>query len=265
MKLPKKQISNVRSYCDLNNIEDIDGFILQCFIDGYNIKKYGLIGDTTDSKIIEKEVEKIIEVVKEVKVPFEVIKEVEKVIEVPVEVIKEVLITDDEEVSDLKVKIGNLINENESLSQKLTKFETKPPTIIEKEVPGPTKEVEVIKYVDREVVKEVKVEVPVDKVVTNIVNNCDKIEGEYVTKINELNESFKKEREELTKKLNIQEKTTTFDSTDRQKQLQETLSKLRRELSEKNNKINDLEKTIEDFKSNTQIGAVYMNGSNLKK
>lgn len=244
MKLPKKQISNVRSYCDLNNIEDIDGFILQCFIDGYNIKKYGLIGDTTDSKIIEKEVE--------------------KVIEVPVEVIKEVLITDDEEVSDLKVKIGNLIKENESLSQKLTKFETKPPTIIEKEVPGPTKEVEVIKYVDREVVKEVKVEVPVDKVVTNIVNNCDKIEGEYVAKINELNESFKKEREEFTKKLNIQEKTTTLNSSDNQKKLQETLNKLRKELSEKNDTINKLNKIIKESENNSKpVGAVYLKGSNL--
>lgn len=89
MKLPKQQISNVRSYCDLNNIEDIDGFILQCFIDGYNIKKYGLIGDITDSKIIEKEVEKIIEVVKEVEVPVEVIKEVR--VEVPIEKIVEVI------------------------------------------------------------------------------------------------------------------------------------------------------------------------------
>ena len=262
MKLSPNQLKNVQEYCSLNDIPNVDKFILKCFTEGYNIQKYGLLGGSNEPQIIEKEVE----VIKEVEKIVEIIKEVPgPTVEVEVEVIKEVLITDDEEVSDLKVKIGNLIKENESLSQKLTKFETKPPTIIEKEVPGPTKEVEVIKYVDREVVKEVKVEVPVDRVVTNIVNNCDKIEEEYVTKINELNESFKKEREELTKKLNIQEKTTTFNSTDRQKQLQETLSKLRKELSEKNNKINDLEKTIEDFKNNTQIGAIYMNGSNLKK
>jgi len=224
MNLPPNQLKNVQEYCNLNDIPDVDKFILKCFTEGYNIQKYGLLGGSNEPQIIEKEVE--------------VIKEVEKIVEVPVE------------------KIVEIVKEIPGPTKEVE---------IVKEVPGPTKEVEVIKYVDREVIKEVKVEVPVDKVVTNIVNNCDKIEGEYVTKINELNESFKKEREELTKKLNIQEKTTTFDSTDRQKQLQETLSKLRRELSEKNNKINDLEKTIEDFKSNTQTGAVYMNGSNLKK
>jgi chromosome segregation ATPase len=224
MNLPPNQLKNVQEYCNLNDIPDVDKFILKCFTEGYNIQKYGLLGGSNEPQIIEKEVE--------------VIKEVEKIVEVPVE------------------KIVEIVKEIPGPTKEVE---------IVKEVPGPTKEVEVIKYVDREVIKEVKVEVPVDKVVTNIVNNCDKIEGEYVAKINELNESFKKEREELTKKLNIQEKTTTFDSTDRQKQLQETLSKLRRELSEKNNKINDLEKTIEDFKSNTQTGAVYMNGSNLKK
>ena len=227
MNLPPNQIKNVQEYCNLNDIPDVNKFILKCFTEGYNIQKYGLLGGGNEPQIIEREVE--------------VIKEVEKIVEVPVE------------------KIVEVIKEVEKIVE------------VTKEVPGPTIEVEKIvevpveKIVDREVIKEVKVEVPVDKVVTNIVNNCDKIEEEYVTKINELNESFKKEREELTKKLNIQEKTTTFDSTDRQKQLQETLSKLRKELSEKNNKINDLEKTIEDFKNNTQIGAVYMNGSNLKK
>jgi len=214
MKLPKKQISNVRSYCDLNNIEDIDGFILQCFIDGYNIKKYGLIGDITDSKIIEKEVEKIIEVVKEVEVPVEVIKEVR--VEVPIEKIVEVI----------------------------------------KEVPGPTKEVEVIKYVDRKV--------PTEKIVTNIVNNCDKIVEEYDTKINELKGSFKKEREEFLEKLKLSEEKTILNSSNNQKKLQETLSKLRKDLSEKNDKINKLNKIIKESENNTKpVGAVYLKGSNL--
>lgn len=214
MKLPKQQISNVRSYCDLNNIEDIDGFILQCFIDGYNIKKYGLIGDITDSKIIEKEVEKIIEVVKEVEVPVEVIKEVR--VEVPIEKIVEVI----------------------------------------KEVPGPTKEVEVIKYVDRKV--------PTEKIVTNIVNNCDKIVEEYDTKINELKGSFKKEREEFLEKLKLSEEKTILNSSNNQKKLQETLSKLRKDLSEKNDKINKLNKIIKESENNTKpVGAVYLKGSNL--
>ncbi len=201
MKLPKKQISNVRSYCDLNNIEDIDGFILQCFTDGYNIKKYGLIGDTTDSKIIEKEVEKIIEVVKEVKVPFEVIKEVEKIIEVPVEIIKEV-----EKVIEVPVEV---IKE------------------VEKVIEVPTKSIQE----------------------TEVKNDCDECE---------------KEKNILSEKLKLSEEKTILNSSDNQKKLQETLNKLRKELSEKNDTINKLNKIIKESENNSKpVGAVYLKGSNL--
>lgn len=133
-------------------------------------------------------VDKIIEVVKEVVVyrekPVEVIKEVEKVVEkeVPVEkikeieVIKEVYITDDEKVNELGGKLAKLEKKNRDLSQKLTKLVTKPPTIVEKEIP-----VEKIKIVEKEipvevvkeVIKEVIVEKPVEKLV-KVVDN-DKI------------------------------------------------------------------------------------------
>ncbi len=86
------------AYCSANNIEDIDDFIYKCFKQGFDIKKYGLLGKPLNEGekhlntggIEEKQVE--IEVIREIRVevPVEVIKEVEKIVEVPVEVIKEV-------------------------------------------------------------------------------------------------------------------------------------------------------------------------------
>jgi hypothetical protein len=92
IKLTTSQLTSVQEYCKLNNIEDVDKFISKCYVDGFNIKKYGLLGD--DSRKIggieEKQVE--IEVIREIRVeiPVEVIKEVVKYVEVPVEIIKEV-------------------------------------------------------------------------------------------------------------------------------------------------------------------------------
>jgi len=80
------------------NIDDVDLFVTQCFKQGFDIKKYGLLGKPLNEGekhlntggIEEKQVE--IEVIREIRVevPVEVIKEVEKIVEVPVEVIKEV-------------------------------------------------------------------------------------------------------------------------------------------------------------------------------
>ena len=83
-----KDNKDVYEYCRLNGITDINKFIQECFKQGYDIKKYGLIGNT--GGIEEKRVE--IEVIREkrVEVPVEVIKEVEKIVEVPIEIIKEI-------------------------------------------------------------------------------------------------------------------------------------------------------------------------------
>ena len=170
IKLTSSQLSSVNEYCKLNNIEDVDKFITKCYTEGFNIKKYGLLGDDSEktSGIEEKQVE--IEVIKEIRVEVpvekivEVIKEVVKYVEVPVEIIKEV---------------------------------------------------EVIQYVDREVIKEVPVEIIKEKIVNVIqevlVPNIDKIGDE--TQVN-----------------------------NKVKLLQETLQKLRKELSLKNARIEELEK-----------------------
>ena len=83
-----KDNKDVYEYCRLNGITDINKFVQECFKQGYDIKKYGLLGKTGGED--EKRVE--IEVIREkrVEVPVEVIKEVEKIVEVPVEIIKEI-------------------------------------------------------------------------------------------------------------------------------------------------------------------------------
>ncbi len=160
IKLTHSQLKSVQEYCKLNNIEDVDKFITKCYTEGFNIKKYGLLGDDSGKigGIEEKQVE--IEVIKEIRV------------EVPVEVIKEVI-------------------------------------------------------VEVEVIKEVIVEVPVP--------NIDKIGDEP-------------------------------EPNDKVLLLQETLQKLRKELSLKNERIDELEKINKQLESvRVEQGAVYLKGSNLNE
>lgn len=189
IKLTHSQLSSVNEYCKLNNIEDVDKFITKCYTDGYNIQKYGLLGDDSEKigGIEEKQVE--IEVIKEIRVevPVEVIKEVVKYVEVPVEIIKEV---------------------------------------------------EVIQYVEKEVIKEVPVEIIKEKIVNviqEVVPNIDKIGDEP-------------------------------KSNDKVLLLQETLQKLRKELTEKNSRITELEEINKQLESiKVSQGAVFLKGSNLNE
>jgi hypothetical protein len=88
----KSVIQVVSTYCKLNSIEDVDGFIKKCFDTGFNIERYGLLGKTLNDgekdlktgKVEEKHVIKEVIVEKRVEVPVEVIKEVvvEKIIKI---------------------------------------------------------------------------------------------------------------------------------------------------------------------------------------
>jgi prefoldin subunit 5 len=111
----KEILSSVNSFCKLNNIEDKDDFIYFCFKQGFDIKKFGLLGETLNEGekhlktggIEEKRVE--IEVIREIRVevPVEVIKEV------PVEIVVEKIIytTDDIQINKLGGKIAELEQE----------------------------------------------------------------------------------------------------------------------------------------------------------
>lgn len=144
------------------------------------------------------------------------------------------------------------------------------------EVPSPPSEVEVIKYVDREVIKEVFIEVPV----SNIDNISDKNrEEELLLKIGELeteNKIFSTKLDECGEEIKIfstkmvemenifQNKTSDSTLKPKLDALQKTVQKLREEIIGKDRLVKEYEKTIEDiqkFQENKQ--AVYLKGSNL--
>lgn len=139
----------VELFCKLNNIT-IDELIKKSFKTGYNIEKYGLVGNT--GGIQEKWVEKEVIREKRVEIPVEVIKEVEKIVEVPVDrivevvkevpidrvVIKEVVkevpvevvvtkteyISDDAQLNELLLKIQQLESEKKIFSTKIEELES---------------------------------------------------------------------------------------------------------------------------------------------
>ena len=102
LTLNKQNQKDLTDYCKLNNIEDVDKFFQKCFKRGYDIERYGLIGNNTEKIIeyVEKEipievikyVEKIVEIIKEVPVEQKIFSTneviVEKIVEVPIEVEK---------------------------------------------------------------------------------------------------------------------------------------------------------------------------------
>lgn len=71
MDLPKNLKDEIWDYCRVNNISNVDEFTLKLVKQGFTVEKFGA---TPTTKVVEKEVERIVEVIKEVKV--EVIKEV---------------------------------------------------------------------------------------------------------------------------------------------------------------------------------------------
>ena len=117
MEIPKKLKDEIWEYCRLNDITDIDAFILKSTQQGFNIEKYGTtpfkIGGK-ETEVVEKEVIKVItattevEIIREVPVEIEVIKEVEKIVEVT--------------VTDNKL-IGKLKKEIEGLNEKINELE----------------------------------------------------------------------------------------------------------------------------------------------
>ena len=102
LTLNKQNQKDLTDYCKLNNIEDVDKFFQKCFKRGYDIERYGLIGNNTEKIIeyVEKEipievikyVDKIVEIIKEVPVEQKIFSTneviVEKIVEVPIEVEK---------------------------------------------------------------------------------------------------------------------------------------------------------------------------------
>jgi len=270
INLSPKQVRDVEQYCKLNNIDDISTFFQTCFIKGYEIEKYGLLGNT--SGIEEKWVEKEVIVEKRVEIPVEVIieKPIIEYVEVEKEIIKEI--------------------PREVIVEKIVEVTKEIP--VEKVV---ERTVEVVKEipVDRVVIQEVIKEVPVEKIVTKT---------EYITddsKVTELVEELERVRNrppttveievikeievpvEVIKEVEVMKEVTvevpvevikevivekTTIDTSKQKALEETIQKLRGELQLKNKEIQDLNNTIKEIQtSGGGVRGVLLDGSNLNR
>jgi hypothetical protein len=86
INLTSKQIKEVNSFCELNDLQ-VEKFINNCFVNGFNIERYGILNNSYE-KIVEKEVivEIPVEIIKEIHKEVEVVKYVDK------EIIKEVIV-----------------------------------------------------------------------------------------------------------------------------------------------------------------------------
>ena len=239
LKLSNAEHKDLVDYCNLNDLL-ISSVVKDSFTAGYNIEKYGLLNTDQEVKEVEviKEVTKYIEVEK----PVEVIKEV--IIEKTVEVIKEV------PVERIVEKIVEVI-----------------------------KEVPVEKVVIQEIIREVPVEVVVTK--TEYISDNTQI-NELLLKIQQLEDTpprivevikevpvdrvviQEKPVEVIIEKEVIREVEKTVVDNSKSQMLQETLQKIRGEGIEKDKRIKELEKQIDDIKqTDLQRGAVYLRGSNL--
>ena len=101
IEIPTKLKENIEAYCKLNEVEDVNDFIIKCAKDGLTLDKYGVSPFLPKSQIQEVPVEK------------EIVKEVIK--EIPVE--KEVIV---EKIITKEVKDTHLIEELETLKKELT-------------------------------------------------------------------------------------------------------------------------------------------------
>ena len=56
--ISKQDHKDLISFCELNEITDIDGFVKLCFRKGYYIERYGLLNQGNLPEVIDREFEK---------------------------------------------------------------------------------------------------------------------------------------------------------------------------------------------------------------
>jgi hypothetical protein len=218
MELPKDLKDKVWNYCRLNDITDVNGFIIKTIKKGLDVEVYGFLGKTlnegekdlkTDNEgekdlidsrktcgIEEKRAE--IEVIREIRVevPVEVIREVEKIVEIikEIEVIKEVTV---------EVPVEKIVTKIEYISDK-------------------TSENELL--------------LKIQQLEDNIFHLNDEIDTErqiFSTKTEQVENIFQNEMSKKDKELDELRRNLDIKKDDDQvKLLQETLQKLRKEISE---------------------------------
>jgi len=193
----KKTIQSVLSFCELNKIDDTDKFFKKCFQSGFNIEKYGLLGNSLNDEEIHLKTDGI----EEKHTEIEVI--VEKRVEVPVE---------------------KIVTKIEYISDKTT----------ENELGG---------------------------IITKLEEKMSKKDEELDKVRQSLDEHLSKPPIEIIKEVEV---IKEVENNEKLKMMGETLQKLRKELSLKDKKIEELEginKQLESIK--VSQGAVYLKGSNI--
>jgi len=215
----KETMQMLSTYCSANNIEDIDDFIYKCFKQGFDIKKYGLLGKPLNEGkkhlntggIEEKQVE--IEVIREIRVevPVEVIKEVpiEKVVieevikEVPVDRVVEkiIQISDDTQLNELLSKIEQL---NGEISIKCVEIDN-----IRQEFSTKTEEMENI-FQDKMSKKDAELDELRHNLDIPVTNDKLKMLQQTIQNLNSEIRDLKKKNEELENKLLEQPKESDF-------------------------------------------------------
>lgn len=264
LKLSTSEHKELLSFCNLNDLL-ISEVVKKSFTTGFNIERYGLLDSNLEK-------------------PKEVIKEVivEKKVEVPVETIKEVVKVEYVEIEKPVEKIV----EKEVVKEVIKEVPVE--KIVEKEVVKEViKEVPVEKVVVQEVIKEV----PVEKVVEKVVKVSDDTQiNELLAKINQLENQPPKVVEVIKEvpvdKVVLQEKIVEVikevevpievvkeviierevggDLQPKLEALQNTVQKLKLDNIQKDNKIKEYEKTIEDIQKFQQDKkAMFLRGSNL--
>ena len=226
LKLSNAEHKDLVDYCNLNDLL-ISSVVKDSFTTGFHIEKYGLLNS---DGVEEKRVEIPVEVIKEVIVEkiVEVIKEVpvERIVEKIVEVIKEVPV---ERVVEKVVEVIKEVPVEKIVTIYDNSSENELLLKIQQLENTPPRIVEVIK------------EIPVDRVVIQEKPVVVIVEKEVIREV----------------------ERTVVDNSKAQ-MLQETLQKIRGEGIEKDKRIKELEKQIDDIKQmDIQRGAVYLRGSNL--
>ena len=231
LNVNSKYENDILQYCKVNNIEDVSLFVTQCFKQGFDIKKYGFLGNSLNEGekhlktevIVEKRIEIPVEVIKEVIVEREVIKEV------PVEkvVTKIEYISDNKSEIELLFKIQQL---EETIFQLNDDFESERQEFS-------TKTQETARIFQQEMSKKGE---ELDELRRNLDEVLDKPPVEIIKEVEQPN--------------------------DKLKMLSDTLMKLRGQLNDKEDEIRQLKGLNKQLEMKLNpTGAVYMKGSNINE
>ena len=238
---------DILQYCKINNIEDVSMFVTQCFKQGFDIKKYGFLGNSLNEGEKHLKTEVIVE--KRVEIPVEVIKEVEvKVIEyVDREVVKEVLVEVPKEKIVTKIEY---VSDKKSENELLLKIQELEQTIFHLNDDLESERQEFSTKTEK-----------MSKIFQDEMSNKDENLDELRHNLDVMLDELTKEKE----KNNVVEIPVELNTDNpKQKMLESTLQNLRKELSQKNQTIDELiqkNKLLESQLNNKN--AIYLKGSNL--